>query len=147
MQIIRIYGLLNLELKGGANVPLVEFVGFQPRDRQNPQNLNDVSFCSLPRTTGQGIKGTKNYPDAGIIISFDVFGFFRGYGQMKEAFRALTTDDTFQPCITYLDSEILMVVLTLDVNFMSSIYNTKEISQLLNRWNWSIFLEGWLLPM
>ena len=47
------------------NVPVCNIIGFQQRDRQDSQSLNNDSFFRLPVTSGQGNIGTEKYPDAG----------------------------------------------------------------------------------
>ena len=82
----------------------------QQRDRQNSQNLNNDTFYSPPVTSTQCIIGTEKYPDPGILLIYDDDYYIQGYGQIKEAFKALTKDDTLQPYIS-------------DHNFISPIYN------------------------
>ena len=63
-------------------------MGFQQRDRQDSQYLNDDTFCRLPVNSAQCIIGTENYPDAGILLNYDDDEYSQGYVQSKEAFRA-----------------------------------------------------------
>ena len=75
-------------------------VRFEQRDRQNSQNLNNGAFCRLPVTNAQCINGTEKYPDAGISSNYDDDDdCYQGYGQIKEALRALTKYDILQPDI------------------------------------------------
>ena len=46
------------------NVPIWIIIGFQQRDRQDSQNLNNDSFCRPPVVSAQCIIGTEKYPDA-----------------------------------------------------------------------------------
>ena len=82
------------------NVPTWIIIGFQQRDRQDSQNLNNDSFCRLPVVSAQRIIGTEKYPDAGILLNYDDDDYSQGYHQIKEAFRALTKDDILQPYIS-----------------------------------------------
>ena len=82
------------------NVPIWFIIGFQQRDRQNSQNLNNDSFCRLPVTSVQCITWAKSYPDAGILINYNDDDLGHGYAQIKEVFRALTKDDILQPHIS-----------------------------------------------
>ena len=41
------------------NVPIWIIIGFQQRDRQDSQNLNNDTFCRLPATSAQAVIGTK----------------------------------------------------------------------------------------
>ena len=45
----------------------------------------------------QAIIGTKKYPDACIILSYDDDDYSQGYHQIEEAFIALTKIDLFKP--------------------------------------------------
>ena len=53
--------------------------------------------CRLPVTSAQCIIGTDKYPDAAILMNYDGDDYCHGYGQNKEAFRALIKDDILQP--------------------------------------------------
>ena len=85
------------------NVPIWIIIGFQQRDRQDSQNLNNDTFCRLPVVSAQCIIGTEKYPDAGILLIYDDDDYSQGYHQIIEAFRALTKDDVIQPYISEAD--------------------------------------------
>ena len=87
----------------GINVPIWIFVAFQQNDRQNDQNLNNDSFYRPPVTSAQCIIGTEKYPDSGILLNYNDDDYSQGYGQIKEAFRALTKDNILQPYISEHD--------------------------------------------
>ena len=95
----------NFELGSheNMNVPIWIIIGFQQRDRQGSQNLNNDTFCRLPVVSAQCIIGTEKYPDAGILLNYDDDDYSQGYHQIKEAFRALTKDDILQPYISEAD--------------------------------------------
>ena len=95
----------NFELGSheNMNVPIWVIIGFQQRDRQDSQNLNNDTFFRLPVVSAQCIIGTEKYPDAGILINYDDDDYSEGYHQIKEAFRALTKDDILQPYISEAD--------------------------------------------
>ena len=82
------------------NVPIWIVIGFQQRDRQDSQNLNNDTFCRLPVVSAQCIIGTEKYPDAGILLNYDDDDYSQGYHQIKEAFKALTKDEILQPYIS-----------------------------------------------
>ena len=50
--------LWNFEL--GINVPIWIIIGFQQRDRQDSQNLDNDTFCRLPVVSAQCNIGTEN---------------------------------------------------------------------------------------
>ena len=94
--------LWNFELgsQESMNVPIWIINGFQQRDRQDFQNLNNYSFCKLPVVSAQCIIGTEKYPDAGILLNYDDDDYIQGYSQIKEALRGLTKVDILQPYIS-----------------------------------------------
>ena len=87
----------------GINIPIWVIVGFQQRDRQDSQNLNKNSFYRPPVTNGQCIIGTEKFPDSGTLMKYNDDDYSQGYGQIKEALRALTKDDIFQLYISEHD--------------------------------------------
>ena len=78
------------------NIPIWLIIGFQQRYTQDSQNLINDTFCGLPIVSVQCIIGTGKYPDAGMLLKYDDDDYSRGYGQIKEASRALTKDDILQ---------------------------------------------------
>ena len=60
----------NFELgaQEGINVPIWVYVVFQQMNRQNDQNLNNVTFVRLPVISAQCIIGTEKYPDSAILL-------------------------------------------------------------------------------
>ena len=72
-------------------------IGFQQQDRQDSQNLNKDAFCRLPVVSAQCFIGSELYPDAGILLNYDVDDYSQGYHQIKKAFKASTKDDVIQP--------------------------------------------------
>ena len=87
----------ELGTQEGVNVPIWIFVAFQQSDRQNDQNLNNDSFYRPPVSSAQCIIGTEKYPDSAILLNYEDDDYIQGYGQIKEAFRALTKDNILQP--------------------------------------------------
>ena len=82
------------------NLPLWIFVVFQQNDRQHDQNLNNDTFVRLSVKSAQVVIGTEWYPDSSILFNYDDDDYSQGYGQIKEAFKALTKDDLLKPYIT-----------------------------------------------
>ena len=97
--------LWNFELgsEENMNVPIWIIIGFQQQDRQDSQNLNTDTFCSLPVVSAHCVIGTEKYPDAGILLNYADDDYSQGYHQIKVAFKALTKDDILQPYITEED--------------------------------------------
>ena len=93
----------ELGTQEGINVPIWIFVAFQQSDRQNDQNLNNDTFYRPPVTSAQCIIGTEKYPDSGILLNYEDDDYSQGYGQINEAFRALTKDNILQPYISEHD--------------------------------------------
>ena len=64
---------------------------------KDSQNLNEVNFYTGPVTSAQCIIGTEKYPDSATLLNYNDDDYNQGYGQIKEAFKALTKDDILQP--------------------------------------------------
>ena len=90
----------ELGTQEGINIPTFIFVAFQQNDRQHDQNLNNDSFVRLPVISAQVVIGTERYLDSAILLNYEDDDYSQGYGQIKEAFRALTNDDILKPYIT-----------------------------------------------
>ena len=86
----------ELGTQEGINIPTWVFVACQQNDRQHDQNLNNDTFVRLPVISAQVVIGTERYPDTAILLNYDDDNYSQGYGQIKEAFRALTKDDILQ---------------------------------------------------
>ena len=93
----------ELGTQEGINVPIWIFVAFQQNDRQNDQNLNNDTFYRPLVTSAQCIIGTEKYPDSGILLNYNDDDYSQGYGEIKEAFKALTKDNILQPYISEHD--------------------------------------------
>ena len=93
----------ELGTQEGVNVPIWVYVAFQQHDRQHDQNLNNDTFYRMPVTSAQCVIGTEKYPDSAILLNYDDDDYSQGYGQIKEAFKALTKDNILQPYIIEID--------------------------------------------
>ena len=69
---------------------------FNNETDKTPINWKMILFVDY-LLLAQAIIGTKKYPDAGIILSYDDDDYSQGYHQIKEAFKALTKIDLFKP--------------------------------------------------
>ena len=87
----------ELGTQEGINIPTRIFVAFQQNIRQHDQNLNNDTFVRLPVISAQVVIGTERYPDSAILLNYEDDDYSQGYGQIKEAFKALTKDDILQP--------------------------------------------------
>ena len=90
----------ELGTQEGISIPTFIFAAFQQNDRQHDQNLNNDTFVRLPVTSAQVVIGTERYPDSAILLIYEDDDYSQGYGQIKEAFRALSKDDILQPYIS-----------------------------------------------
>ena len=90
----------ELGTQEGVNVPIWIYVAFQQHDTQHNQTLNNDTFYRMPVTSAQCIIGTENYSDSAILLNYDDDDYSQGYGQIKEAFKALTKDNILQPYIS-----------------------------------------------
>ena len=81
MKEVKNQNLWNFELgsQESMNVTIRNIIGFQQRDRQDSQNLDNHSFCRLPVSSAQCIIGPERYPDAGILTNFDDDYYSQGY--------------------------------------------------------------------
>ena len=84
-------------------VPIWIVIGFQQRDRQDLQILNNFTFCRLPVNSAQSVIGNENFPDADIKLIYDDENYSQGFGQSEETFTAVTKDDIIQPYISDQD--------------------------------------------
>ena len=96
----QIFWTFELGTQESINIPTWVFVAFLQNDRQHDQNLNNDTFVRLPDISAQIVVGTERYPDSGILLKYDDDDFSQGYGQIKEAFKALSKDDLIKPDIT-----------------------------------------------
>ena len=90
----------ELGTQEGINIPTWIFIAFQQKDRQHDENLNNDTFVRLPVISAQVVIGTERYPDNSIFLNFVDDDYSQGYGQIKEAFKALTKDNILQPYIS-----------------------------------------------
>ena len=89
----------ELAAQESMDVFIWNIIGVQRRDGQDSQNLKNNTFCRLAVTSAQCNIGIKKYPDAGILLNYDDDDYSHGYGQIDEAFRAITKDVTLQPYV------------------------------------------------
>ena len=136
MKELNTQNLWNFELgtQEGINVPIWIILGFQQRTRQNSQNENNDTFYRPPVTSAQCIIGTEKYPDSSILLNYDDDDSNQGYGQIKEAFRALTKDDILQPYISDKDfrssnnnNDIGYNLYVFDIRYQKDFQNSQPI--------------------
>ena len=65
--------------------------------------MNNETFYRPPVSLAQCIIGTEKYPDSGVLINYNDDDYSQAYGQIKEAFKALTKDNILQPYISEHD--------------------------------------------
>ena len=90
----------ELGTQEGIDIPIWIIIGFQQRDRQDSQNMNNDTFFTPPVTSAQCHIATEKYPNSANLINYDDDDYNQGYGQIKEAFKALTKDNILQPYIS-----------------------------------------------
>ena len=101
-------------------------------DRQNDQNLNNDTFVRLPVISAQVVIGTERYLDTGILLNYNDDENSQGYGQVKEAFKALTKDDMLQPYISEEILDRLRMLIILAIIFTLSIYDISKTLKVVN---------------
>ena len=84
----------------GTQTGILIIISFLQQDRQDSQNVDSDTFYRPPVTLAQCIIGNEIYPDDSILLNYDDDDYSQGYGQFKEAFKALTKDDILQPDIS-----------------------------------------------
>ena len=128
--------LWNFELgtQEGINVPIWLIIGFQQQDRQNSQNESNDTFYRPSVTSAQCIIGTEKYPDSGILLNYDDDDYNQGFGQIKEAFRALTKNDILQPYISdhgfrssNFNNDIGYKLYVFDIRYQKNFENSQPI--------------------
>ena len=87
----------ELGTQKGIIAPIWIIVGFQQRNRQDSQKLNNDAFYRPPVTNAQCIIETEKYHDRASLLNYNHDGYHQGYGQTIEAFRVLTKYDVVQP--------------------------------------------------
>ena len=90
----------ELGTQEGNNVPTWIYVVFQQNDRQHDQILSNGTFYGKLETSAQVVIGTEKYPDGSILLNYNDDDYSHWYGQIKEAFKALTKDNILQPYIS-----------------------------------------------
>ena len=65
--------------------------------------MNNDTFVRLPVISAQVVIGTEKYPDSSILLNYNDDDYSQGYGQIKEAFKALTKDNLLQLYISDAD--------------------------------------------
>ena len=96
--------------------------------------MNNDTFVRLPVTSAQVIIGTERYPDSGILLNYDDDNYSQGYGQIKEAFRALTQDDILKPYISEDDfrssnnaNDIGYNIYAFDIRYQKNFENSQPV--------------------
>ena len=124
----------ELGTQEGINIPTWIFVAFQQNDRQHDQNLNNDTFVRLPVISAQVVIGTERYPDSAILLNYDDDDYSQGYGQIKEAFKALTKDDILLPYITEDDfrssnngNDIGYNIYAFDIRYQKNFENAQPV--------------------
>ena len=124
----------ELGTQEGINVPIGIFVAFQQMDRQNNQDLNNDTFYRSLVTSAQCIIGTEKYPDSGSLLNYNDDDYSQGYGQIKEAFKALTKDEVLQPYISEddfrssnVDNDIGYNIYAFDVRYQKNFESSQPV--------------------
>ena len=135
MKEVNTQNLWSFELgtQEGINVPIWIFVAFQQNERQTDQNLNNDTFYRPLVTSAQCIIGTEKYPDSGILLNYNDDNYSQGYGQIKEAFKALTKDTFFNHIYLMMILDLLMMVIILVIIYTLSIYDIRKILKVFNQ--------------
>ena len=125
----------NFELgtQEAINVPIWIIKGFQQQDRQNSQNENNDTFYRPSVISAQCFIGTEKYPDSSFLLNYNDDDYNQGYGQIKQAFRALTKDDILQPYISDHDFRSSNNIMILVIICIILIYDIRKILKIHHR--------------
>ena len=139
-KISQIFCTVELESQEGNNIPILSISGFEQRDRQNSQNLNNDSFCRLPVTSAHCIIRKEKIPDVGILLIYVDVDYCQEYLRFEEVSRALTKKHISQSYINVKDFRSTNVDAAGENDksdgctlYTVLIYDFKEISQHHNR--------------
>ena len=92
------FGTFELGTQEDIIIRIWIFVVLRQSQREHDESLNNGTFRRLPVTIAQGNIGNERYPDCSILSIYDYDdAYAKGYGQIKEAFRALTKDNILEP--------------------------------------------------
>ena len=90
----------ELGTQEGISVTVWIYVVFQQNDKQHDQNINNDTFVRLFVISAQCVIGTEKYPDNTTLLNYNDDKYSNVYGQINEAFKALTNDNILQPYIS-----------------------------------------------
>ena len=84
--------------------------------------------------SAQVVIGTERYPDSAILLNYEDDNFSQGYGQIKEAFRALMKDDILQPYVSEDDFRssdegnfIGYIIYSFDIRYQKNFENAQPV--------------------
>ena len=124
----------ELGTQEGINVPIWIFVAFEQNVRRNDQDLNNDTFYRPLVTSVQCIIVAEKYLDSGILLNYNDDDYSQGYGQIKEAFKALTKDSILQPYISEHDfrssnddNDIGYIIYAFDIRYQKSFESSQPI--------------------
>ena len=119
----QILWIFDLGSKESMNYPICIFIGFQQRNRQDSQTLNNDIFYTIPITSAQSIIATEKYPDAGILLNYVGDDYCQVYGQIKEAFIVIRKSAILPPKISDFRSSNVVVV---ELRYNSYVFDIKK---------------------
>ena len=102
--------------------------------------MNNDTLCKPLVTSAQCIIGTEKYPDNGILLNYNDDDYSQGYGQIKEAFKALTKDNFLQTFISEHDFRSSNDDNDNGYNIYASIYVIKNMLKVLSQLNLNLNL-------
>ena len=87
------------------------------------------------------------YPESAILLNYDDDDYSQGYGQIKEAFKALTKDDILQPYISEDDfrssnegNNIGYNIYAFDIRYQKNFENAQPVKVIFRK----TFLPGYM---
>ena len=129
------FSTFELGTQEGFNIPIWIFTIFRQSDKEHDQNLTDDTFVRLPIVSAQVIIGTEKYPDSGFLLKYVGDDSSQGYGQAKEAFRALRQDNVLDQYISEADfrssndgNDVCYNVNSFDIRYQKKFENAQPVN-------------------
>ena len=116
---VNIQNLWTFELgtQERINVRIWVIVGFQQKERQDSQNLNNDSFNRPSVTSAQCNIGTEKYPDSAFSLNYDNDDYSQGYGQIKKLLELSQKTISYNHKYQNLILDHLILVLIVGINY------------------------------
>ena len=112
------------------NIAIRISIAFQQRGDRSHKYLkkSNDTFSRPPRTSAQCLFGTEKHPDSAILLICGNIDYSQGYGQIKEASKALAKGDILNQILSNHDLGPLMLMLLVKLQLILGIIYTFPIN-------------------